>query len=313
MPTYHANGKLLISGEYLVLNGALALAIPCNKGQSLTVEDGKDAGVLQWTSLLEHGDTWFTSHIAVNDLLKDILKEDSDLIKVLKMAVRLQPKFTDQLGGKMVRTQLEFPRDWGLGSSSTLVSLVAQWSGADAMEMHRKVFGGSGYDIACAQSWMPIFYRLDEEGPVFDSVHFKPPESSRLMLVHLGVKQSSRAALSAFNLDKKKFREDTEIISEISEALLFCDDFADFLILLDEHEQVMQFVLQQERVQTRLFNDFPGVVKSLGAWGGDFVLAGADMEPAEIQSYFQQRGYATVLPYDEMVLLSKPARKNKRI
>ena len=47
--------------------------------------------------------------------------------------------------------------------------------------------------------------------------------------------------------------KESHIISEISEALLFCDDFADFLTLLDEHEEVMQFVLQEERVQTARF------------------------------------------------------------
>ena len=37
MKTYNANGKLLLTGEYLVLKGALALAIPVRLGQSLTV------------------------------------------------------------------------------------------------------------------------------------------------------------------------------------------------------------------------------------------------------------------------------------
>ncbi|HCK21526.1 MAG TPA: GHMP kinase [Bacteroidetes bacterium] len=313
MPHYHANGKLLISGEYLVMNGALALAIPCSKGQSLLVEEGKDAAQLHWTSLLVDGNPWISTEINPEELLHAAKSQDSDLIKVLKAAVRLRPDFMEQLRGKAATTQLEFSPDWGLGSSSTLVSLIAQWSGADAMEINRMVFGGSGYDIACAKSWMPIFYRLDEEGPVFDTVHFTPPHAAQLMLVHLGVKQSSREAVASFQMDSKQFREETEIISEISEALLFCDDFPDFLTLLDEHEQVMQYVLQTERVQTRLFNEFPGVVKSLGAWGGDFVLAGADMDPAAIRSYFEERGYTTIIPYEEMVLLKKPSRKNKRI
>ena len=38
MNTYRANGKLLLTGEYLVLKGALALALPTKLGQTMTVE-----------------------------------------------------------------------------------------------------------------------------------------------------------------------------------------------------------------------------------------------------------------------------------
>ena len=37
MNTYRANGKLLLTGEYLVLKGALALALPTKLGQTMTV------------------------------------------------------------------------------------------------------------------------------------------------------------------------------------------------------------------------------------------------------------------------------------
>ena len=70
--------------------------------------------------------------------------------------------------------------------------------------------------------------------------------------------------------------------------------------------KVMQFVLQEERVQTARFQKFNGVVKSLGAWGGDFVLAGSDMPPAEMHQWFKKQGYETVLPYTDMVLMEKP-------
>ena len=36
--TFYSNGKLLITGEYLVLDGAKALALPTKYGQYLTVE-----------------------------------------------------------------------------------------------------------------------------------------------------------------------------------------------------------------------------------------------------------------------------------
>ena len=37
--TYYSNGKLLITGEYLVLDGAEALALPTKFGQNLIIEN----------------------------------------------------------------------------------------------------------------------------------------------------------------------------------------------------------------------------------------------------------------------------------
>jgi mevalonate kinase len=303
---YHAHGKLLISGEYLVMQGALALAVPCRYGQSLQITEGKDAGRLHWQSLRMDGSVWMETVIDPESLNTDAKKDDSDLLRILKKAVKLSPDFIEKMTGKQAHTQLEFSENWGLGSSSTLVSLVAQWSGADAMKINQKVFGGSGYDIACARSWMPVLYMIDEEGPVWDTVHFLPPQSEQFVFVHLNQKQNSREAIESFKANAGKFSREIHIVSEISEAMLFCDDFADFLDLMDEHEEVMQFVLQEERVQTARFADFPGVVKSLGAWGGDFVLAAANLPAQEIKQYFNSRGFDTVIPYNDMVILEKP-------
>ena len=57
MKKFHANGKLLITGEYLVLKGALALAAPLNKGQTLSVTQSKKSG-LSWRAEIPNG-LWF--------------------------------------------------------------------------------------------------------------------------------------------------------------------------------------------------------------------------------------------------------------
>ena len=44
------------------------------------------------------------------------------------------------------------------------------------------------------------------------------------------------------------------------------------------------------------------VVKSLGAWGGDFVLAASAMDSAAITAYFKSKGLNTIIPYEQMVL-----------
>ena len=49
-----------MSGEYFVLDGALALAVPTKQGQSMTVEStvGHDH-LLEWESFDNEGESWF--------------------------------------------------------------------------------------------------------------------------------------------------------------------------------------------------------------------------------------------------------------
>ena len=55
----------------------------------------------------------------------------------------------------------------------------------------------------------------------------------------------------------------------------------------------------QKPIKQKLFSDFPGGIKSLGAWGGDFILATGTKETME---YFKEKGYATVISFQDMVL-----------
>ncbi|MCK5774746.1 MAG: hypothetical protein KAH25_01140 [Bacteroidales bacterium] len=52
----------------------------------------------------------------------------------------------------------------------------------------------------------------------------------------------------------------------------------------------------------RYFSDFNGQIKSLGAWGGDFVMATSPNDPKDVFNYFRNKGHQTILAYDDMVL-----------
>ena len=57
--TQRGNGKLLITGEYLVLDGALALALPVSFGQKLEFTYHKEpTDTLRWKSLDHNGMEW---------------------------------------------------------------------------------------------------------------------------------------------------------------------------------------------------------------------------------------------------------------
>jgi hypothetical protein len=68
---------------------------------------------------------------------------------------------------------------------------------------------------------------------------------------------------------------------------------------LKEHEQLIGEIIQETPVQERLFADYFGQIKSLGAWGGDFVLATGN---EDTEAYFEDKGYLTVVPFNEMIL-----------
>lgn len=305
---FYAHGKLLITGEYLILQGAMGLAMPTRFGQRMFVEQSDNSEhSIHWKSFTETNTLWLDVQFNANDLQVKTstagTKEEISLLQQILRQVRTQnPEYLKGQGAVTINNHLEFPRDWGLGSSSTLLFNIARHAKVDAFALNAAIFKGSGYDIACAGAKWPILYKLDDEGSVYDTVHFMPPAPEQLLFVHLGNKQNSRVAVDAFMAQGKAYTEEIETISEISEALLFCDDPADFIQLLDEHEEVMQYVLQEEKIKSARFSDFPGSIKSLGAWGGDFILAAADMDNADLKKYFTTKGYNVHLDYLDMML-----------
>ena len=56
-------------------------------------------------------------------------------------------------------------------------------------------------------------------------------------------------------------------------------------------------MLGADPVKAKLFSDYPYAIKSLGGWGGDYIMAfGDEKTPA----YFKQKGFHTVIPFKEM-------------
>ena len=155
---FYSNGKLLLSGEYAILDGALGLAIPTSYGQSLQVTP-TSSGVLEWTSLDENDHSWFSAAFDLANLKVVSTSDESmaqTLAHLLLEANAQNPLLLIDSDGFEVTTRLTFPRSWGLGTSSTLINNLAQWARVDAFQLLWNAFGGSGYDIACAQHNSPI-------------------------------------------------------------------------------------------------------------------------------------------------------------
>lgn len=309
--SFYSHGKLLLTGEYLVLDGALALAVPTKKGQSLTVEE-LDAPVLEFISLDEHGTTWFTARFDSTILrpAREIQKGPALLeTSSLEAAEHLQHMLENIAAQKIVSeapakgyrftSRLEFNRDWGLGSSSTFINNLAQWSDTDPYAILKASLGGSGYDLACAKSDTSIFYKKLNDKAEVTEARFNPEFSDQLYFVHLNQKQNSRQGIQRYKSLGGASPATIARISEISRAITRCQSLNDFETLLREHEAIISQLLDIPPVRNTLFEDYPGLVKSLGAWGGDFVLVTARENPS---GYFLEKGYPTIIPYKEMIL-----------
>lgn len=300
MERFYSNGKLFISGEYLVLDGAKAFALPTKFGQDLQVEkaDGKK---IVWESYDSDGSVWFTDEIPFEAILEKRSFENTvknSLIGILHVASQMKPKFLES-DGYRITTHLTFPRKWGLGTSSTLINNIAQWLGIDAYELLWKSFGGSGYDIACAQHDSALIYQLNDQKPIVHPFDFEPDFKNQLYFVYLNQKQSSKEAIATYKSKSGNLTDAVAKVDSIADEITRTADVQKFSALLEQHEALMAGILEIPTVKQKLFPDFPGTVKSLGAWGGDFVLAVAGSDPTD---YFKSKGFETVVPYSEMIL-----------
>lgn len=310
MIKYKSNGKLLLTGEYIVLDGAMALAVPTKFGQSLRVEPRQDQ-IIQWESLDENGNIWFETSFSTDEILGNRQQEEENslnpeqeeteirLKQILRNAHLLNSSILLSGYGFTVIAKLDFPQNWGLGSSSTLINNIAQWFHIDAYKLLEASFGGSGYDIAAAQTFHPFTYQLGESKRNILTVDFNPEFKEELFFVYLNRKQNSRESVSQYQNQGKAKAEDIEKISSLTESFIHCESLVEFQLLIEIHETLISKLINTPKIKTQLFQDFPGAIKSLGGWGGDFILATGNLEA---QDYFRRKGYETIISYSQMVL-----------
>jgi len=301
--TWLSNGKLLITGEYLVMEGALSLAIPINKHQSLSVRSNT-LDCIVWKAYISDRE-WFTATFGLLKL--DIIDTDNHEIAkklqdILVAARQLSSNFLSNVNnGFDVETIVDFNIEYGFGTSSTLISNIAMWANVNPYDLLAKTFGGSGYDIACARSVSPILYQRLGSKISVKSVEFSPKFKDKLFFVYLGKKQKSSDSIKAFKNSGKFSINEIDRISDITSKILNTNDFDEFKMLIDEHEKIMSKVIGLPTVKSLYFSDLQGSVKSLGAWGGDFVMVASDDTELETRSYLLDKGFDVIFGFAELV------------
>jgi mevalonate kinase len=283
-----ANGKLLITGEYFVLDGAKALAIPTKYGQSLEVQSAPN---FSWKSYDHLDKLWL--EIDNNKVSSEVEKK---LLEILSSINGFQMNNSFEM-------KMDFPREWGLGSSSTLIALLADYFKVNPYELNDKMFQGSGYDIACAFSETPILYsNLNKYSPQIDSVQISENIKQYCYFAYLNKKQDSREGINLYrNLGQNKTALINEI-SSITEELIEKQNLQDWIYLLSKHEEIISSSLSLYRAADTALKGLPFFTKSLGAWGGDFVMILTDEGFEKVKKELSKYGLENIFPYSELLV-----------
>lgn len=283
-----------------MLVGAAALALPVRFGQKLQAEE-TGSNLVEWESSSPSG-IWFegtfdpeTFRIVSIDKM-----EIADKLRQLLLAARtLNPGFLKGQGGFSVRTHADYPPEWGLGSSSTLCCLVASWAGVNPYDLHSLISNGSGYDIACAGRSELLYYRRHDGKPEVTSASAGRALREHTYFVYLGKKQDSTREVHNFLANLNPTEKEVEQVSSLASQICRAASYDDLYCLIEEHESVISTILKREPIARR-FPSFPGTVKSLGAWGGDFAMFASGNERGEVLDILRGMGFPVVFTYDEI-------------
>ena len=301
---FYGHGKLLLTSEYFVLDGAMALAIPTVFGQHLRVKQlTGTSNTLYWVALNNLKQSWLNLAFDKSDFscINSDSKEAATLTHLLREARLLNPSFITDDSDLAVETYLEFPNSWGLGSSSTLVYCLSQWAGIDGIALLKKTIGGSGYDVACAGCDTPILYHISNGQPHWEKVSFEPPFSEQIYFAYTGQKALSSKGISYYKENVKHKEETIVWLNRLTESMMQCQSIEKMEQIIREHESFVLEALGLNKVKDQLFPDYWGEVKSLGAWGGDFVMMTNTRSEEELLSYLHARDIHVVHRFDRMM------------
>ncbi len=302
--SYYAHGKLLLTGEYLILKGAEGLALPLKLGQKLKTSYYPEENILHWKAY-KPGGLWFegkfdTKNFTILETSDEIFSEK--LKDILLKTKNLNTAFLERKS-ITVETILEFDPQFGFGSSSTLIVNIARWAKVDPFMLQKLTFKGSGYDIAAGMTKSPIVFSIYNETPKYKQVNFLPPFAENLFFVYLGKKQKSFNEVQRFIKDSKFSDKNIQSINTITKEVLTCQSLEKFEYLMIEHENILSEILKTTPVRKKLFSFYKdGVIKSLGAWGGDFVLVTSKVEKEKFIKEMNNHGFTTVFSFKELIL-----------
>ncbi|MBW8521792.1 hypothetical protein K0U91_04845 [Chryseobacterium chendengshani] len=299
MSEIYSPGKLMLTSEYFAVDGALVLAVPTKLGQEFFFEEKQNGKSIIFWEAYHQNKLWLKAVIDYKKwqiLETNITSSAEFILKTLKNVQSLSEIKFKNTDTYHLKTNLQFPADYGLGSSSTLMNNLAEWSEIDPFYLNSISLGGSGYDIAVAKAKSAVLYQ-NKPQIHFEKVNYNPKFKNELIFIHLNQKQDSRDGINLYK-SKVKSQKLVDEFSDLTRNILLCDELDNFSDLMMLHEQRISDFIKIPTVKSIFFADCAKFVKSLGAWGGDFVMS-AKFEGFE--EYFWGKGFTTVFEWSDLI------------
>jgi hypothetical protein len=274
--------------------------MPLKLNQYLEISD-RDDQVITWKSYNNDGDLWYQLVTNVPDLYSDSINCSNAITLKLSQILNtaLQLTLNNSIKGFDAVMTLDFDRHSGMGTSSTLISLISQWLGCNPYQLQFKCFGGSGYDVACARANKSLVYTYNNAAPIVEEVTFDPAIKEYIFFVYLNRKQDSRDSIAQFNQDTLSDNLRKELTDMPQCFISASNDVSEFNKVIDRHEEIISSLIGLKPIKKQLFGDYEGSIKSLGGWGGDYVMATGGIDARD---YFKHKGYHQILEWDEVAL-----------
>lgn len=297
----------MLAGEYAVMCGVEALAMPVRAGQWQHVWEmpAKAVSKLVWQSKDADGSVWFECRIDTDIMHVSETTSESYSDTLLRLLLCIKEQKAELFLHKNIRieTECEFNRSFGLGSSSTLVCNLAKWSGVDAHALQEHVFGGSGYDVAVGNLGRPLVYWLENNNSNWSSWQLPPDFTREWYLAFPGEKQNSRESLSTVKSQLEKISTDVALLQQMN-ACIQAVKTPRSLPMLEAMLEMWQALLSQRLDLSRPYETLGlspvkgGLCKYLGAWGGDVLLINLTFLQANETAFESME----LVPWNEFVI-----------
>ena len=145
MGEIYSPGKLMLTSEYFAVDGALVLAVPTKLGQEFFFEEKQDSESHIFWEAYHQNKLWLKAIINYKswEVLETNLPSSAEFIlKTLKNVQSLSGTKFQATDSYCLKTNLQFPPDYGLGSSSTLMNNLAEWAEIDPFQLNEISLGG---------------------------------------------------------------------------------------------------------------------------------------------------------------------------
>ncbi|MCT4139641.1 30S ribosomal protein S6 [Elizabethkingia anophelis] len=282
------------------MDGAKALAIPTKPGQDLSAEKIDDHRSLIYWETYREGKLWLKTCIDYKNLFvteTNIANASAFILKIFSTLKDMRSESLEADYSYILKSNVQFPENFGLGSSSTLMNNIANWGNVDAFALNDIALGGSGYDIAVAKAGAPIIYIRNRGNKTVETVNYSPSFKDQLLFVHLNKKQDSREGITMYK-QMEKSQDLIHYFSKLTDEILISENLENFSLIMEDHEKTMSNFLKISTVKEKYFKNAPSFFKSLGAWGGDFILT---TKFCDYENYFLHNGFPNFFSYDELI------------